>query len=160
MTTVIGVGNAWRRDDAAGLEVARRLRRRAASGVRVVEREGEPSGLLDAWEAERAVVLVDAVRSGARPGTVHRIDALAAPLPTELFRASTHHLGLAEVIELGRALGRLPRRLDVYGIEGHDFSAGSGFTAELESAVEQVTRELCQDLLVRSTRLRGTAARQ
>ena len=146
MTTVLGVGNEWRRDDAAGLEVARRLRRGVAPGVRVLEREGEPSGLLDAWEAEPEVVLVDAVSSGAKPGTVYRADALDAPLSPELFRASTHHLSVAEAVELGRALGRLPQRLEIYAIEGRDFTAGSGLTAEVERAVEQVAVELRERL--------------
>jgi hydrogenase maturation protease len=146
VTTVLGVGNEWRRDDAAGLEVARRLRPGVAPGVRVLEREGEPSGLLDAWEAEREVVLVDAVSSGTEPGTVHRIDALAAPLSAELFRGSTHHLSVAEAVEIGRALGRLPHQLEIYAIEGRDFTAGSGLTTAVERAVEQVAVELRERL--------------
>ena len=142
MTTVLGVGNQWRRDDAAGLEVARRLDRELPRGVRVLEREGEPTGLLDAWQGEREVVLVDAVTSGAKPGTVHRLDAIAAPLPAELFRASTHHMSVAEAVELGRALGRLPERLELYGIEGADFGAGSGLTPDVEHAVEGLAAEL------------------
>lgn len=142
MTTVLGVGNQWRRDDAAGLEVARRLDRELPRGVRVLEREGEPTGLLDAWQGEREVVLVDAVSSGAKPGTVHRLDAIAAPLPAELFRASTHHMSVAEAVELGRALGRLPERLELYGIEGADFGAGSGLTPDVEHAVEGLAAEL------------------
>ena len=146
MTTVLGVGNQWRRDDAAGLEVARRLDRELPRGVRVLEREGEPTGLLDAWQGEREVVLVDAVSSGAKPGTVHRLDAIAAPLPAELFRASTHHMSVADAVELGRALGRLPERLELYGIEGADFGAGSGLTPEVEHAVERLAAELRERL--------------
>ncbi|MFP5364517.1 MAG: hydrogenase maturation protease, partial [Thermoleophilia bacterium] len=105
---VLGIGNDWRGDDAAGLEVARRLR---AAGVRAAGSAGDPSGLLDAWDGEREVILVDAVRSGAAPGTLHRLDARARPLPARLFRGSTHHLSVADAVELGRALGRLPERL-------------------------------------------------
>jgi hydrogenase maturation protease len=147
VTTVLGVGNAWRRDDGAGLEVARRLGRDPPRGVRVLEHVGEPSGLLDAWEGEGAVVIVDAVSSGAEPGTIHRLDALARPLPARLFRASTHHLSVAEAVELGRALGRLPQRLEIYGIEGRDFTAGSGLAPEVELAVERVAVELRERLV-------------
>jgi hydrogenase maturation protease len=139
---VVGVGNEWRRDDAAGLEVARRLRAGNTSGGRVLVIEGEPSGLLDTWEGEHEVIMVDAVSSGGRPGTVHRLDALARPLPPDLFRTSTHHLSVAEAVELGRVLGRLPERLEIYGIEGGDFAAGSGLTADVERAVERVAHEL------------------
>jgi hydrogenase maturation protease len=140
---VLGLGNEWRGDDAAGLEVARRLR---AAGVRAVEREGEPSSLLDAWANESEVILVDAVSSSAEPGTIHRLDARAGPLPVRLFRGSTHHLSVAEAIELGRSLGRLPERIEVYGIEGRRFEAGRGLSTEVRLAVDEVARELAAKL--------------
>jgi hydrogenase maturation protease len=136
---VIGVGNPWRADDAVGLEVARRLRRTLADGIEVLEREGEPTALIEAWQSAEAVWLVDAVRSGAPPGTVHRLDASKQELPGDLFRTSTHHLGLAEAVELARALGRLPERVVVYGIEGADFDAGGGLTNEVDAAAERVS---------------------
>ena len=133
---MIGLGNPWRRDDAVGLEVARRT-----GGTAV---EHDPSRLLDLWAGEREVVLVDAVRSGAEPGTIHRLDAAAGPLPAELFGVSTHHVGLAETVELARALGRLPERLDVYGIEGGDFAAGTGLTPAVQRAAAVLAAELAR----------------
>jgi hydrogenase maturation protease len=133
LTLVIGLGNDWRHDDAAGLEVARRI---GATTVR------EPSRLLDAWSGAGTVVVVDAVRSGSAPGRIHRVDAVAAPLDPGVFGVSTHHLGLAEAIELARALGRLPPALLVYGIEGRDFTAGRGLSPEVGRAVGHVAEEL------------------
>jgi hydrogenase maturation protease len=144
---VVGVGNDWRSDDGAGLEVARRLR---AAGLRAVEHGGDPTALLDAWDGETEVILVDAVRSGAQPGTVHRLNARARPLPARMFGASTHHLSVAEAVELGRCLGRLPARLDVYGIAGVRFEAGRGLTAEVRHAVRAVTTELERRLSLRA----------
>ena len=112
---IVGVGNAWRSDDGAGPALARRL----GDDPRVLVYEGEPVGLIEAWAGADEVVIVDAVSSGAAPGTVHRLDARAEPLPnSELLRGSTHAFGLMETIELARALGRLPPQLLVYGIEG------------------------------------------
>jgi hydrogenase maturation protease len=110
--------------------------------MRIVEHEGEPSALLDLWRDGEDGVLVDAVRSGAGPGTVHRLDAVAGPLPADLFATSTHHLSVADAVELARALGRLPRGLVVYGIEGRDFGAGQGITPDVEQAIERVVAEL------------------
>ncbi len=139
---MIGVGNPWRCDDAAGLEVARRLQGTLPDGVQVLEREGEPSSLIDAWGGADALWLVDAVSSGAAPGTVQRLDASEQELPAELFRASTHHLGLAEAVELARALGRLPARVVFYGIEGARFDVGEELTPEVEAAVTRVAEML------------------
>lgn len=141
-TLVIGVGNEWRRDDAAGLVVARRLRQSSPRAVRVIEHEGEPLDLIEEWAGAAAAIVLDAVSSGAEPGTIHRLDALAMRLPAELFRGSTHALGVAEAVELGRALERLPRRLLVLGIEGERFDAGAGLSQEVERAATRLVDEL------------------
>jgi hydrogenase maturation protease len=135
---VVGIGNAWQGDDAAGLAAARRLRERAPEGVVVKELEGEPVSLVEALDGAEEVILVDAVRSGAEPGTVHRIDASSEPLPATLSAASTHTLGVGEAIELARALGRLPRRVVLYGIEAESLAAGDELTPAVARAVDDV----------------------
>jgi len=145
-TLVIGLGNEYRRDDAVGLVVARRLREAAPESVLVLEETGEGASLLESWQDADTVILIDAVQSGAAPGTVHRLDARARPIAREFFRFSTHAFGLAEAVELARALGRLPPRLIVYGVEGKSFEAGVGLSPEVEAAaqvaVERVLGEL------------------
>jgi hydrogenase maturation protease len=143
---IVGFGNRWRSDDAVGLEVASRLRGGLPDGVEVIAREGEPTGLIDTWEPTDEVWLVDAVSSGAAPGTVHRIDASERELPAAIFRASTHHLGIPEAVELARALGRLPRRVIVYGVEGADFDAGRGITPEVDAAADQVVEAVREEV--------------
>jgi hydrogenase maturation protease len=142
---VIGVGNRWRSDDAVGLAVATLVRERAPE-LDVIEREGEPVALLDAFDGVDAVVLVDAVSSGAEPGTVHRLNAAVDRLPEELFRHSTHHLGLAEAVELARALGTLPREAIVVGVEGASWSAGDGLSPEVASAVPQAASAVLEEV--------------
>jgi hydrogenase maturation protease len=147
-TLVIGMGNEWRKDDGAGLAVARRLRGGVGlpDTVGVIELEGEPLTLMEAWSGSRETIVVDALGSGAPPGTIRRLDASSKRLPAELFRGSTHALGLAEAVELARALGRLPQRLLVYGIEGESFAAGSVLSPAVERAVEELARELSEQL--------------
>lgn len=140
-TLVVGLGNRWRGDDAAGLEVARMLN---SSGVRSVEYEGEPMGLLELWRDEPDVVLVDTVVSGAPLGTVHRRDMARERLPAGLRSSSSHHLGVGDAVELGRELGRLPERLQIIGIEGRDFDAGAAPGAEVQAAVERLAETLAQ----------------
>jgi len=137
VVVVIGVGNRHAGDDAVGLELIAALRRVALpAGVELREIEGDTVALLSAWEGARAALLVDAARSGASPGTVHRAEAADAPLPALMRRgSSTHAIGVAEAIELARALGRLPARAIVYGVEAARFETGRGLSEAVAGAL-------------------------
>lgn len=135
-TLVIGIGNTDRGDDAAGIRVVEAIERRALPGVRSAKLRGDLLALLDAWEGADHVVLVDAMRSGAEPGAVLRLDVSAEPAGAELGGfVSSHALGLADAIELARGLGRLPPRLVVFGIEARAFGRGEELSSAVASAV-------------------------
>ena len=146
LLSLIGIGNRFRRDDAAGLEVVRRLRLAHPPGVILIEEEGEPASLIEAWSTADEALVVDGVSSGSAPGTVHRFDVTDAPLPAEVFNPSTHSMGLPEAVELARELDRLPGRLVVYGIEGEDFEAGEGLTQSVQETVEKLVMDLYHEL--------------
>jgi hydrogenase maturation protease len=143
---LIGVGNRFRQDDAAGLEVAARLRRTHPPGIRILEEEGEPASLIQGFELMQEVLIIDAVSTGGTPGELHRFDATHEPLPAETFRSSTHVLGVPDAVELARELDRLPRRIAVYGIEGESFEAGEGLSPRVEAAVSVLVAELHAEL--------------
>jgi hydrogenase maturation protease len=148
---VIGVGNGLRGDDGAGLEIVRSLAARArAEAIEVREQEGEALGLLEQWDGAAGAVLVDAIHSGAPPGTIHRVDASAEPIPALLASfSSTHAVGVGEAVELARALGRLPRSTIIYGIEGACFDTGS----DISPAVRAVIPELAAAVLAEAREL-------
>lgn len=133
---VIGVGNPFRCDDAAGLEVARRL-----SKVTAFESSLGGFELMDLWQGADDVIIVDAIHSGAPPGTVKLYNPLDEPLPAATF-ASSHAIGVAETIEMGRRLGRLPRRLRVYGIEAELLTSGTTISPAVATAIDQVVGEI------------------
>ena len=137
----VGIGNAFRRDDGLGPWVAEAL---AASGSNAVPHAGDGAGLLDHFATSPSVVLIDATRSGAAAGTLRRLDAAAEPIPAEFFHYSTHRFGLAEAVETARALGLLPARLMIYGIEGRDFDAGLGLSAPVQTAASALVAALAK----------------
>lgn len=142
---IIGVGNAYRSDDAVGLVVARRLRQDMhlqADQVTIQEESGEGTALLEACQEAELVIVIDAVQSGAAPGSVHRFDARQQALPAVFSCASTHSFGLAEAIELARALQQLPSHITVYGIEGKNFAAGMELSPAVEHAVDSVVERI------------------
>jgi hydrogenase maturation protease len=140
------VGNRLRGDDGAGLEVAHHLRAMLPAAVEITEREGEPTALIGGWEGIDALWIVDAVSSGSEAGIVHRLDASRDALPPDPFRASTHHVSLAETIELARALGRLPALTVVYGIEGAGFAVGEPLTPAVAAAAVTVAEAIREEV--------------
>jgi hydrogenase maturation protease len=144
---VIGIGNDYRGDDAAGLEIARRIDREDRAGVEVRECKGDLVSLLDAWGEADYVVLIDAVQGDASPGTIVRFDARAERIP-RVFASpvSSHGMDLADVIELAGTLQRLPARLIVYGVAGAAFEARSELSPEVEGALDEVVRRILLDI--------------
>ena len=135
---IVGIGNRFRMDDGVGPWVAETLH---AAGRETHSHAGDGTALLDLFQEHDDIILVDATRSGAAPGDLFFFDACAEPLRADMFHYSTHRFGLAEAVETARALGLLPNRLWIYGIEGKDFGAGIGLTACVEqTALDLVTR--------------------
>lgn len=133
---VIGVGNEYRSDDAVGLVVARRLRQLSLGNVTVIEASGESTDLMESWKGADTVIIVDAASSGAKPGTIHHINARSQRIPTGLLRYSTHAFSVGEAVELARAMNRLPPRIVVYGIEGERFDEGTALSRAVQGSVD------------------------
>jgi hydrogenase maturation protease len=146
---VIGVGNAMRRDDGAGIAAVERARPLLPPGVEVLTLGGEATSLLEAWAGADLAVVVDAVRWDHPPaGGVTRIDVTAEPDAVTGFGggASSHGLGVAEAVALGRVLDRLPRHLVLLLIalveEGH----GEGLSPAMEGYAGEAVRQLVAEV--------------
>jgi bidirectional [NiFe] hydrogenase diaphorase subunit len=139
---IIGVGNAQRTDEGVGIAVARAVGSQVSADIKVIEQTGEGRALVEAWVDREFVILVDAIRSGAPPGTIRRFDAGAETIPSEFFRHATHAFGVAQAIELARSKNVLPARLIIYGIEAQNFTAGDKLTPSVEKAVAAVAAQI------------------
>lgn len=135
---VIGVGNRSRGDDAIGLRVLDRL----GTAVDCYESNGDPSELIVLFGSDPDVIIVDAMISGAEPGTVSTTEITMASDPGTRIplrsRRSTHGFGVFEALELARILGTVPHRLTVIGVEGSRFEPGAELSPELEAVSEHV----------------------
>lgn len=145
---VVGLGNPDRGDDAVGGVVAAGIAGLELPGIDVVAHE-DPTGLLDVWGDHCAVVVIDAVLTGAYPGTIMVMEAgagagvLADQAWARTGRGGTHAFGIAAAIELGRALGRLPDRVVLVGVEVARVEHGAGLSPQVLRALDRV-----QDLVV------------
>jgi hydrogenase maturation protease len=141
---VAGIGNIFLGDDGFGVEVARRLARRALPpGVDVVDFGIRGMDLVYALQRPyRAAVFIDAAPRGERPGT---LTVLEPDLPNEGGVAvQTHGIDPVAALGLARQLGRVPPRTRVVCCEPETVLTGDmdedlvmALSRPVQSAVEE-----------------------
>lgn len=103
-TLVIGLGNPLIADDRVGLCVASQLRRslRGRPDVDVVEDYWGGLRLMERMIGYDRAIVIDAICTGAPPGTLHRLTPHAVPTQKS---ASAHDVNLPTALAFGRAAG-------------------------------------------------------
>ncbi len=148
---VIGVGNRDRGDDAAGPLVCDRLRPQLEGTpgrnfeCRTFVCEGSILDLALHWDHDDHVIIVDAMQPGTQPGRVVTWDATTTPLPTP-GAVSTHEIDASVAVELARAIGRMPARLIVIGIEAAQTEWGSPPSPPVDAAIDGVVDQVVERL--------------
>ena len=137
---VIGIGNEFRSDDAAGLIAAGRIKELGLDDVDVMQSNGDGAELIEAWTGRKNVILIDAILSGSAPGTIHRITLSGKLLPTEYFKFSSHLFSIPQAIYLSASLGKLPESITILGIEGCSFRTGKVISAEVEQSINNIEK--------------------
>ncbi|MEM8968822.1 MAG: hydrogenase maturation protease, partial [Bacteroidota bacterium] len=114
--------------------------------VDVIEHDGEPASLIELWQGYSSIIIVDAVVSGAKSDTIHRIDLGKRVLPKHFRNYSTHTLGVSEAVELARALGKLPAHIIFLGVEGKRFTSGERLSTWLKQAAEILSAQILGEI--------------
>jgi hydrogenase maturation protease len=151
---VIGVGQSLRGDDAVGLEAVRQWQEKfpetaSRSEVRVEANELPGLTLLDMLSDVNAAILVDAIQSSAKPGTLHCLNE--DELMSFTFSGkSAHGWGVAETLKLGRQLLLKIPPLQIIGVEAEQMQMGTKLSETVQRAVPKICElieETVNDLL-------------
>lgn len=134
---VICVGNRMRGDDGIGPRVADAIRERGIP-ARLTICDGDPARMMAAWDGAELAIVVDAVNAGEAAGFIIEWDAVADDPPRAAFTGSTHAFGVAEAIALARALGSLPPRTVIVGIQIGALGPGEGLSPPVADAIPDV----------------------
>ena len=145
-TLIIGIGNEYRTDDAAGILAVRKIKQLSIPGVDICENCGDGMELIEQWKSRKKVILIDAVLSGSPPGTIHRLNAQSAELNSNSFRFSSHLFSVPDAISLSSSLGTLPGDFTIFGIEARSMENGQKLSPEVEDAVTNIEHVLKQEL--------------
>jgi hydrogenase maturation protease len=151
-TLVIGLGNPVVSDDSVGLRVAAALTPLLADRPDVEVSEDYWGGLrlMERMIGFDRAGVIDAIVSGAPPGTIHRLNP--ADVPTQR-SASAHDVNLPTALAFGRQTGaHLPpdHEILLVGIEALDIlTFGEQLTPAVEAAIPRAV-ETVMAMLARS----------
>ena len=140
-TLVLGLGNPLLRDDSVGLHVAEKLRELLAHQPDIEVSEDYWGGLrlMERMIGFDRAIIIDAIRTGAEPGTIHILSPEDIPTAKS---ASAHDVNLSTALEVGRQSGaHLPEGDDIVlvGIEAVDVQTfDESLSPEVERVIPQV----------------------
>jgi hydrogenase maturation protease len=144
---VLGVGNTLMKDDGIGVAAVRALAEqyRFPPSVRLIEAGVAGLGLLPFIREATHLLIIDAVRAGLAPGAILRLTPDDLPKHRGLL-LSAHEVGITEVIEMARFVGRLPetRIIGVQPLETD--TVGLEVTPQLNEALPQVLMAAVEEL--------------
>jgi hydrogenase maturation protease len=158
-TLVLGLGNPLVTDDSVGLRVAAELKSRLAGrpDIEVCEDYWGGLRLMERMVGFDRAVVIDAIRTGAPPGTIHRLTPDSIPTQRS---ASTHDVNLPTALALGRTAGlHLPsdEAILLVGIEAEDIlSFGEQCTPAVQAAIAPAVEEVLRAVERAGTQFRSS----
>jgi len=124
-TLILGLGNPLMGDDGAGSEAARMLNESVLPENVTVMDAGTPGwGLVELIRDWPAVVIVDAVQLGLKPGEWQRFQADEFRLIANQGEVSLHDTDIASGLALAQELDLLPEQVTIFGIEPESVDPG------------------------------------
>jgi hydrogenase maturation protease len=146
-TLVIGLGNVVLSDDGLGVHAVRRLRERYEIGDGVELVEGGTAGLLllPYLSDARRVIVVDAIDTGAAPGTLVRLEGEDWATAFAI-RMTPHDVGLADLLGAAQLSGAWPRELVLHGAQPASTHIGTDLTTAVAASLDPLIWAIVAEL--------------
>ena len=113
--------------------------------VSVVEGGTDGFRLLNVITEADWLIVIDAVKGGAEPGSIYRFDIDEVKSCPSGFKTSVHQIGILEVIDLSGLIGKTPRTT-VIGIEPKSLEMSMELSPEVKSKIPRLIELIFEDL--------------
>jgi len=147
---VLGLGNLLLEDDGIGSAAVALLNDRYTppEGARVLDGGTLGLSLLPYLEDADTVILVDAVKSDEVPGVFLRLDGNDVP-PAVATRLSPHQVGVADLLDGARWLGRYPRQIVLLGLVPESMKLAVGLSPRVQPALPGLVERIVEEARTR-----------
>ncbi len=146
-TLVLGLGNILLRDEGVGVRVVERLQElyEFPPGVQVLDGGTLGLELMAYVEAADRLLVVDALDTGAEPGTLGRLEGDEVPAFLSV-KISPHQMGLSDLLATARLRGVYPEEVVLWGVQPAAIDVGLELSpvvaAQVEALVDKAVTEL------------------
>ena len=139
---VMGVGNILLTDEGIGVRTVEALEAlyEFPEGVDIVDGGTAGMELMETMANRDQVILIDAVNTGAAPGTLITLEDDEVPA---LFRSriSPHQLGISDLLGVMQLTGETPKHFTLFGAVPFSMDTGTELSADMAPLLpELVTR--------------------
>lgn len=144
---VIGVGNILMQDEGVGPRVIEILKKNYSFYPAVELIDGGTLGLelLPYVERFSKMILIDVVDFGEKPGYIRVLRDTEIP-PYLRTKLSVHHVGVQDLLEVAKFVGRYPEELYLVGIQPDRIDLGLDLTHTVGSKLNKLIEEVLKIL--------------
>jgi hydrogenase maturation protease len=145
-TVILGVGNVLLSDEGIGVHVVNELSTmELPPGVSVVEGGTDGFRLLNIITETDRLIVIDAVKGGAEPGSIYRFNVGDVKNVPSGFRTSVHQVGILEVIDLSGLIGKTPKTT-IIGVEPKSLEMSLELTPEIKAKIPRIIELVFEEL--------------
>ena len=146
ITKVIGLGNLLVGDDGVGVHVVNELQKKQLPvNVEVIDGGSCGLGLLTLMEGADRVIIIDAMVSAGKPGSLVKLDPQQFKLREPQKAPSSHYLSLLQTLELAAALGYQQEVL-IVGITPETLRLSTSLSSRLQVALPKIIEDILEEL--------------
>ena len=144
---VLGIGNLVMSDDGVGVRVVQVLQRSYSfpDNVKVIDGGTLGLDLLPMLENVTHLILVDAVDTGEKPGTMVRLEGEELPIALET-KLSPHQMGLKDLLAVSELMGHSPGEMVLIGVQPGSIEMGVDMTAEVDAVLDEMVSKVLSEL--------------
>jgi len=145
--TVIGLGSPLMGDDGLGLAALERLRRDydVPESVELVDGGTWGMSLLPVIEDAQHLLFLDAINTGARPGTVISLEKEQIPRYLAM-KVSPHQVDLRDVLAVAELRGTIPEHTRAIGLQPERVEMAVGLSETLEHELDGLMATIVRQL--------------
>lgn len=150
---IVGVGNEIMGDDGVGPTVIQRLDGTSldsAERVRLVDAGTTGFFALEAMSGADRAIVVDAIETGATPGTIQEYRCVEGTFDAEVPDMTMHDVSFTEAMTVGRDVYDLPDEIRVLGVEPETVSVGTELSEAVDRAAGELVNMLTENIMDRN----------